>query len=320
MRRPFGCGGQEPFELARHVGPARLVHDLGDAVRGELGDPVADHAGRAAEGHVREHRVPARAPRRPVGSVQLDAVPDVHGEVALVRGRPLDDVHPLAAAGERADRVGAAELVGAVVGQRPAGPARDPGVVGVGGLGLVEHGAPRQVGHPRVGACELRELQREVEAVTQLAGHGVALRAERADEDRHVDRPGGGVASRVQHLHPRALPLDDLAAQQPAVGLQVVPHVRPRDGAVAHRAPPAEAGAEGDRDPARGERDERGRGGGVDHRVAQAGHQHARTQPDPLGALGGQRERHPDVRALLRRVVHPRAVVAHALGQGDVAG
>ena len=75
-----------------------------------------------------------RVPRRPVGLVQLDAVPDVHGEVALVRGRALDDVHPLAATGEIADGVGAAELVGAVVGQRPAGPGRHPGVVGVGGL------------------------------------------------------------------------------------------------------------------------------------------------------------------------------------------
>jgi hypothetical protein len=126
------------------------------------------------------------------------------------------------------------------------------------------------------------------------------------------------VAVGVQHLHPHALPFDDLAAQQPAVGLQVVPHVRPRDRAVAHRAPPGEAGAEGDRDPARGERGERGRGGGVDHRVAQARHQNARAQPDPLGAFGGERERHPDVGALLRGVVHPGAVVAHALGEGDV--
>ena len=56
--------------------------------------PSRISVGGAAEGHVPEHRVTTRVPRRPVGLVQLDAVPDVHGEVALVPGvRSTTSIH-----------------------------------------------------------------------------------------------------------------------------------------------------------------------------------------------------------------------------------
>jgi hypothetical protein len=41
---------------------------------------------------------------------------------------------------------------------------------------------------------------------------------------------------------------------------------------------------------------------------------------DAVGALGRARERHPDVGALLRRVVEPGALIAQLLGERDVVG
>jgi hypothetical protein len=54
--------------------------------------------------------------------------------------------------------------------------------------------------------------------------------------------------------------------------------------------------------------------------MAQGRHEDARAQPDPLGSLGRERERHPDVGALLRRVVQPGAVEAQLLSERDVIG
>jgi hypothetical protein len=48
--------------------------------------------------------------------------------------------------------------------------------------------------------------------------------------------------------------------------------------------------------------------------------QHARTEPDSLGSLGCQGQHHPDVWALLRRVVEPRALVAELLRDCNVFG
>ena len=131
---------------------------------------------------------------------------------------------------------------------------------------------------------------------------------------------GARVAGRVQHPHPRALPLDRLAAQQAAVGADVGVHERPRDRAVAHRPPAGEPRPERDGDAAGGQRGERGGGRGVDHRMAQGGHEDARPEADALRPLGRQRERHPDVGALLRRVVQPGALIAQLLGERDVLG
>ncbi len=47
-------------------------------------------------------------------------------------------------------------------------------------------------------------------------------------------------------------------------------------------------------------------------------HECARAQADALGALRGERQGHPYVRALLRRVVDPCPVIAELLGRRDV--
>ena len=54
--------------------------------------------------------------------------------------------------------------------------------------------------------------------------------------------------------------------------------------------------------------------------MAQVGHEDARTQAYPGGALGRQRQRHPHVGALLGRVVEPRPLVTDLFGQRDVVG
>ena len=242
----------------------------------------------------------------------------VDREVPLLERRLLHDVHPLGASRELADGVRTAELVGTVVGQRPPRTRGEPGPLGVDRLRVVEHGPPDQVGDPGVLAHELRQRQRHEEAVAQLAGDRVALGSQRPHQDRHVHGSRRRVPVGVQHLHLGALPLDHLPGQQPPVGAQVAGHEVPRDRPVAHGPPTGEPGSEGHRDPSRGQRGERGGPGGVDHRVPQARHEDARPDADALGALRGERQRHPHVRALLRGVVDPGPGVAELLRQGDV--
>ena len=91
--------------------------------------------------------------------------------------------------------------------------------------------------------------------------------------------------------------------------------------AVAHRPPPREARPERDGDAARAPAP-------ASAAVAAAltigwrrvGTRTPGPEPDALGALGRQREHHPHVGALLRRVVQPRALVAELLGEHHLLG
>ena len=83
------------------------------------------------------------------------------------------------------------------------------------GLPLVEHSAPHEVGHPRVLAQELGQLEGHVEPVAELLGDLVALGPQRPDQDGHVDGPGGGVTVGMQHLHLRGRRGRDLGGRCP---------------------------------------------------------------------------------------------------------
>src|SRR4029453_4357896 len=89
-----------------------------------------------------EHRVTARFPGGAVGLVEADAVLLVHGEVALLERRALDDRAPPRA--PRKIPQGGAELVGAVVGGREPRTSRRSHALGGGVLALLQDRSPEQ--------------------------------------------------------------------------------------------------------------------------------------------------------------------------------
>ena len=240
------------------------------------------------------------------------------GQVTLHRRRPVNHRLPLRPARQLRQRH--IELVGTVVGKREPGSSRRAHPSGLEILAVVQDGPPEEVGHPRELPGELRDRKGHEQAVAQLARHRAPFRSQPGHDDRHLDRARGGVARRMEHAHPSALPLDRLAAQQPAVGADVGVHVRPGNSAIAHRPASGKTRAEGDGDAVGRERRKRGGGRRIDHRVAQRGNQNARAKADALSSLRRQREHHPHIRALLRRVIQPGAPVPQLLSERDVLG
>jgi hypothetical protein len=98
-------------------------------------------------------------------------------------------------------------------------------------------------------------------------------------------------------------------------------HVAPRDGfGLTHSTAPGVAGAKTHRDAGGRESLQGRRGRSVNHGMTQRRHQHTGTQADRTGALGSQRQAHPHIGALLRRVVQPCARESELLGKLYVLG
>ena len=222
---------------------------------------------------------PVDRPRRPVGVVEVDAVADVDVEVALVLRPLVDHRQPLLAAGDVGHGVAAVQLVGGVIGE---GAAR---------AGGGEHALRARRPRRRPARCPSRG--RRPSRRRRARGPRAVVVANTPSWRSATARPFGprapirigtsiGRAGRaavgVQHLHPGALPLDDVAAQQPAVGVDVGGHERPRDRPVPHRPPAGEPGAERHRHPPGRQAGQRRRRRGVRHRVAQVGNEHARAR------------------------------------------
>ncbi len=282
----------EGVQLAGDVGPGGLIGDLRDPAGLQRGDLVADllgGAGDAEGGHQRREVMDGE----PIAVVEGDEVAFMHAEMPRSLWERFDGGAPRRPAREPIDRLGSAPLVGAVQGDDEAGTARLDGTVAGRVLALVEDRPEQQQGVP--GNVGLLGGPRREHPGAELLGQRQALRAAGADEPRHLDRPRRAESLEVQHAQCPALPLDILAPQQALHGAHVVTDVGPLHRPLAEHHSPGEARPDGDGDTAGRLGGQRGDGGGVDHRVAQARDEHRRPEPDHRGPVRGPRQRHPHV-------------------------
>ena len=136
----------------------------------------------------------------------------VHGEVTVGLRHSLDLLQPRRTAGQLSD--GTVVLVDAVERDHRSGTGRCADPIRARLLAFLEHRAPAQVWHPGELRGEVGHRRHREQTVGQLLRHGLALRPLGSDQHGHLDRPRSGVTWRVEHPHPRSLPLDGLAAQE----------------------------------------------------------------------------------------------------------
>ena len=216
----------------------------------------------------------------------------MHGEVAHVPRHIRIRVEPLGPAGQHLH--GSAVLTPEVVVDDSTVPGRRHHPLGGRRLALVEHrpeqqgGLPRKPGHGITAGHE--------HAIAHFFGGGHAFRPGGTEDDGHVDRTGGAVAGRLDHLHLGPLPLDDLAEQQATQAAHVVGHERPTKRLLAERVAPGESCADGDGDAVgSGQIDQRGDRRGVRHRVTQAWNQYSGAETDACRLGGRPCQGHPNV-------------------------
>src|SRR4051794_4477155 len=92
--------GHHPLQLTWDVVTGGLVDGFGHALFGEPVEALPHVVGGAADGDHVDDRAAAGVPRSAVGSVHLDHMAGVDGEMTLVFGVLVDDPEPLVAARE----------------------------------------------------------------------------------------------------------------------------------------------------------------------------------------------------------------------------